>query len=186
MNESDHFSRKDFEPLDRSQEHLIQLYRLLLEYHDYYRKNSFELHEVIAFAQRVMLLSDRTPITFTERYLTPVGRLAGNARYFLIVLGILFNNSAEAIGAGPGSIRIEVATARGAVLIRIENTGVGIKKEDRDRLFEPGFTTKNYRRGTGLPIAKKILKEMFHGTLNLADSLMNSTCFELKIPYRNA
>jgi len=49
----------------------------------------------------------------------------------------------------------------GYVDVEIRDTGVGIKQEDLDKVFEPFYSTKTRGTGLGLTIAKRIIDE--HG-----------------------
>ena len=62
----------------------------------------------------------------------------------------------EKEGANPrdnDQITIITKTLDDAVVIEIHDTGVGIQKEDADKLFEPFFTTKEVGKGTGLGLS---------------------------------
>ena len=58
-------------------------------------------------------------------------------------------------------ITIETSFSKGAVIVRISDTGTGISKADMNKIFEPFFTTKKVGKGTGLglSISYGILKE---------------------------
>ncbi len=43
------------------------------------------------------------------------------------------------------------------VVITFEDNGIGIKEEDKDRIFKPFFTTKQHGTGLGLPMVYKII-----------------------------
>lgn len=65
------------------------------------------------------------------------------------VLVDLMTNAVEAMPAG-GDLRVVIDGERDEVVIAIEDTGVGISRENMDRLFTPFFTTKPAGEGTGL------------------------------------
>ena len=55
---------------------------------------------------------------------------------------------------GHGILTIETgANAKGDVEIRLADTGHGIKKEHRSKIFDPLFTTKVVGEGTGLGLS---------------------------------
>ena len=56
-----------------------------------------------------------------------------------------------------GPARDPWAEARYCAVVRIADTGPGIPAEERDRIFQPFFTTKKHGSGVGLAVAKKIV-----------------------------
>ncbi len=71
----------------------------------------------------------------------------------------LFKNAIEAMPDG-GRLTITSAVIDDHVVLRVEDTGVGLP-EDPQRVFEPFFTTKRDHDGTGLGLA--ICKEYIEG-----------------------
>lgn len=69
------------------------------------------------------------------------------------------------------------------VVISISDTGVGISKENLNRIFESFFTTKNVGEGTGLGlfITEKIVKE-HNGSVEVESELGKFTTFRVKLP----
>ena len=65
----------------------------------------------------------------------------------------LLTNAAQAIGRGPGKVRIETRVRDEMVVVEISDTGAGIKPEDMKRVFDPFFTTKPVGEGTGLGLS---------------------------------
>jgi signal transduction histidine kinase len=61
-------------------------------------------------------------------------------------------NAAEAI-EDKGTITIKTRTRDNAAVVTIEDTGVGIRPEDMDSIFDPGFTKKGVGVGAGLGLA---------------------------------
>ncbi len=96
----------------------------------------------------------------------------------------LFQNAKDAILAkkeSQGTIRVILRKAEetysilnngrdivevGYYLVGVQDDGVGIPEEIRDRIFDPFFTTKNVGSGMGLPIVKKIVN-LFHGKMEV-------------------
>ena len=90
----------------------------------------------------------------------------------------LIKNAGEAIDSykeknGPDEykpeIRVLVDTHGQSSVIRIEDNGIGLPKEQRSRLFEPYVTNRENGTGLGLSIVKKIIEE-HGGTLELVDA----------------
>jgi PAS domain S-box-containing protein len=72
------------------------------------------------------------------------------------VLLNVINNAQDAVMAGAEQrrrIRIASGNAAGRVVIRVEDTGAGIAKDDIKKVFDPFFTTKPLGKGTGLGLS---------------------------------
>ena len=87
----------------------------------------------------------------------------------------IIKNATEAIGAVPaeelGRGHISVTTTRDGHMINIDviDNGIGLPKENRNRLTEPYVTTREKGTGLGLAIVGKILEE-HGGGLELRDA----------------
>lgn len=64
------------------------------------------------------------------------------------------------------------------VKISIKDNGIGIKKEDMDKIFEPFYTTKKGGTGLGLSSAYKIIKE-HDGYIDVKSKLGEGTQFSI-------
>jgi len=73
----------------------------------------------------------------------------------------LLLNALDAVG-DVGSIVITTASANGNIEIAIRDSGPGIPFENREKIFEPFFTSKEVGKGTGLGlyVTREILSEM--------------------------
>ena len=94
------------------------------------------------------------------------------------VLWDLLINAGEA--ARPeGKIRIDINAAQGEIVI--EDTGAGIADEDRDRLFEPFYTTKD--KGTGLGLANVYANvEAHQGRIYVESGSLGGARFIIELP----
>jgi two-component system nitrogen regulation sensor histidine kinase NtrY len=79
----------------------------------------------------------------------------------------IVKNATEAIAAvpsaelGKGRIKISASRIRDEIAIDVIDNGIGLPKENRNRLLEPYVTTREKGTGLGLAIVERILEE--HG-----------------------
>jgi signal transduction histidine kinase len=94
----------------------------------------------------------------------------------------LLDNAIDALG---DSGRITISTRQEARGVRVDVTddGPGIAPEDKDRVFDSFFTTKDVGRGTGLGLATahQIVVDRHGGTLSV-DSKPGATTFHVWLP----
>jgi signal transduction histidine kinase len=91
-------------------------------------------------------------------------------------LEVLVKNGLDAL-AGRGG-RMYITTKRldpDRVRLRVADDGPGIAREMRNRIFEPGFSTKESGWGIGLSLAKRIAEENHRGRLILSPSEKGAT-----------
>ena len=96
----------------------------------------------------------------------------------------LLVNASQAI-EGKGRIRITTRAEGDHVRIAFEDSGSGIRPENLDRVFEPGFTTKVAGDGTGLGLAicYKII-HAHHGNIEVESELGEGATFTVTLPVR--
>jgi C4-dicarboxylate-specific signal transduction histidine kinase len=78
-------------------------------------------------------------------------------------------------------LSIETTGSRATVRIRIRDTGVGIRRVDRPRVFEALMTTRRGSAGLGLHVAKSIIRE-HGGTIRVAARSRGGAEFQLTLP----
>lgn len=97
-------------------------------------------------------------------------------------VNIIFN-AVQAMPDG-GNLTISVVNMNGRFIkVVFEDTGVGIKAENIDKIFNPFYTTKDEGTGLGLPIVHRIIEE-HAGVINVSSEEGKGTVFEIVLPIR--
>ncbi len=95
------------------------------------------------------------------------------------VLTNLLQNALEAVSARaeptngselpPGHVQLAMVAGEKTTTITVEDNGVGLPAEGRERLMEPYVTTREKGTGLGLAVVRKIMEE-HDGTVSLEDA----------------
>ncbi len=90
-----------------------------------------------------------------EQELAPaLPRILGNKEQLIQALMALLLNAVDAMDqTGRLTVRAAPASRSDELVLEVEDTGVGIPREDHAKIFEPFFTTKQPGRGTGLGLS---------------------------------
>jgi len=84
--------------------------------------------------------------------------------------------------SGPiGRVRVRTRLEHGRAILEIDDNGPGIAKENRDRVFDPYYTTKPDGTGLGLAIVKKIVLE-HGGEIICSDTDLGGVSFMIQLP----
>jgi len=94
----------------------------------------------------------------------------------------LVTNAIQAMPKG-GKLAIDLFTEKNKAIIIVMDTGVGIPKENQERLFTPLFTTKPKGQGFGLVIIKR-MTEALGGSISFESEVNKGTKFTLSLPYK--
>lgn len=95
-------------------------------------------------------------------------------------------NGCEAMPEG-GTLMISSRCEDDRIVVKVTDTGCGIKKTHLDQIFEPFFTTKPVGKGTGLGLSVSygILRQ-HGGTLEVESQEGNGTTFTITLPLAQA
>ena len=99
------------------------------------------------------------------------------------VLTNLLTNAVQAL-EGTGEIVISGQRDETWDIITVQDDGLGVPPDVRDRLFEPLFSTKTKGTGLGLTICRQIV-EKHGGTLTLGESTCGAA-FRITLPRQSA
>jgi nitrogen fixation/metabolism regulation signal transduction histidine kinase len=163
-------------------EEVDRLKRIVDEFSQFARLPRPELatHDLAEVVQPVMALYTAHDGLQFDVALAPGGVVSIDRDQLTQVLVNLVKNAEEAMAGRTGAIHVRVLVGD-EVKLEVEDEGLGIPAELRDRLFEPYVTTKPQGTGLGLPIALRIIQE-HGGRLEVADGRSGGALFRVSLP----
>ncbi|MFC2081011.1 sensor histidine kinase [Bacteroidota bacterium] len=124
--------------------------------------------------------------SISEEYEAEQAAIEVDPVHFTNVISNLVDNAIKYSRNAP-EILVKTFNRNGMLVIRLEDRGIGIRKEDQRRIFEkfyrvPTGNVHNVKGfGLGLSYVKKIVEE-HRGTVNLKSEINKGTEFEISIP----
>jgi PAS domain S-box-containing protein len=144
------------------------------------------LDEVLELQERTLQI---TKVTVERNYQTEAEVAASPSELKQVFLNLI-GNAIQAMPGG-GKLRVRVRETRNSkndrhcVCISLSDTGVGVRPEHANRLFEPFFSTKAEKgTGLGLWISKGIITK-HEGTIRFRSLQLSAgpvTCFSVSLP----
>ena len=97
--------------------------------------------------------------------------------------GVNYAHRRRMAGAGDGPEVNPLWTAPTVVVLEVEDNGPGIAEGDRERIFDPFYTTKDPGKGTGLGLAISArLVEGMGGEIDVSTSGEGGAAFQVRLP----
>lgn len=114
---------------------------------------------------------------------TSLKKLAIDSFLLVKVLGNIIDNAIDAtLETENKKIEIEIEKLLDNYVIKVYNSGSVIEKEDLEKIFQPGFTTKkDSHAGIGLPNAQEIVKR-YGGEIKVKSGKGRGTTFTIILP----
>lgn len=115
------------------------------------------------------------------------GEIHGVVNEFKQVVLNIVNNAKDVINAQPdqvgGKIDVILRCNENNMIIDISDTGGGVPPEIAKRIFEPYFTTKFQKQGTGIGLymSKVIIEQHFEGTISVSNNPKGAV-FTINLP----
>jgi len=105
-----------------------------------------------------------------------------NALYDMLVN--LIRNAADATGDPPAPVRVGVERDGDSLRLTVRDQGMGILAQDLERIFEPGYTTKEFGRGSGmgLVVVQSVVRNMFAGSIAVDSNVGAGTTITVTLP----
>jgi two-component system NtrC family sensor kinase len=183
--------RNDVQLILREAQRARDVVRRLLDFarHSEPHRNSVDLNELVR--ETVILMRSAASvrdIAIEEHYALELPWVSVDVNQFKQVVLNLLNNAAQAMPKG-GTLLIRVGAAvrenRRGVEIKVKDSGVGIPRENLERIFEPFYTTKSLDEGTGLGLAVsyRIVRE-HDGVIEVESEVGKGTTFVVWVPVK--
>jgi PAS domain S-box-containing protein len=137
------------------------------------------LNEIV---QRVKYLSSNKNIEIKTYFDKKNSRILIDKELMQDVFMNIINNSMQSI-KDEGEITLKTTKNNKHFQIEISDNGVGIDKDNLDKIFKPFFTTKSYGQGTGLGLAfaERVVKK-HDGKIEVKSLKGKGTTFKLTFP----
>lgn len=152
----------------------------------------FQLHveniDLVNFIDEIRQLLQADPawnvnIIFTIQSSVPTLLTPFDSQLLKSALLNLFVNAVQAMPEG-GRLSVALESDPSWVVIRIEDTGVGIAPENLPNIFSPFFTTKETGNGLGLAEVHKVI-QAHQGWIEVQSEVGKGTTFIIKIPLKS-
>ena len=164
-------------------EEVERLRRIVDEFSQFARLPKPELSRVdlSAFVQQVLSLyaSPRGGIRIATELQPEVAVQVDRDQLTQVLLNLI-KNAEEAV-EDSGQILLRVRAVNQSAILEVQDSGPGVRPQDRERIFEPYFTTKQAGTGLGLAIARRICQE-HRGQLEVDAAPAGGAVFRVVLP----
>jgi PAS domain S-box-containing protein len=154
------------------------------------KKSQFDIKD--AFDEVLNILERQIKYSYIDlniQYKTDNFQVYGYKNEFMQVLITLINNAKDAIAkvkkenkSHKGKIEIVVDSTQEQVSLQISDNGCGIRKKDKEKVFEPYFSTKSKGNGLGLYMSKILIDDKMDGKIYFEETTNNQTTIFIQLP----
>lgn len=121
-----------------------------------------------------------TNITIVKQLAPDLPHIVTDANQLSQVFVNLILNAVDAM-PDVGTLTVRSFVRDGSVVLLFRDTGIGIRKEDISKIFDPFYTTKEKGTGLGLAVSYNIIKKM-NGSLKVESEAGEGTTFTITLP----
>ena len=110
--------------------------------------------------------------------------LKGDPNALFDMLVNLIRNAADAYPTRAGVVVVSAEVTEARLRISVRDQGIGIATDNLDKVFEAGFTTKEFGKGSGMGLAqvKHVAESMFSGTVSVTSEVGSGSTFTVHLP----
>lgn len=141
----------------------------------------FELRPVLERSLDILRVElDRSKVSLEYEWDAPEMMVEGDPLAMHHVFLNLALNARDVMKDG-GRLRVRVQGKKGEARIQFEDTGPGVPKAIRNKIFEPFYTTRATGTGLGLAFVDRILTE-HGGSVTVGSAPSGGALFEIRLP----
>ena len=171
------------ESLDSIDQNVAYINKIVQDLQDFAKPIRPQFEEVVfQFLIEDVLSKNAIPKDIEASLVVGVGadRIKADPLLLRRILANLVNNAVQAMPNG-GKLFIKTSKKPDVIALSIEDNGVGIPDEIKDKLFTPLFTTKSKGQGFGLAVVKR-MTESLGGRVKFESELYKGSIFTLELP----
>ena len=143
-------------------------------------KTQLEKSDIVDATKKVVEIFEQNNINFQSSKETIVIKL--DKEQWIRVMTNLIKNSIQAIPSDrEQNINVEISDSTNSVKIVVSDNGLGVLEKNKEKIFEPKFTTKTDGMGLGLGIVKNIINS-HRGKISYKSKPKKGTKFIISLP----
>ncbi|MFQ5603976.1 MAG: ATP-binding protein [bacterium] len=179
----------DLDRIERQADHCEKIIKELLSFSRPAdtSKSAVKLEDIIRLIIDLMHKKFKNShITVSTEFDERGSAIYGNANQIEQLFFNLLNNAQDAMTDG-GEIKISTSRNLNKVQVKVSDTGMGIPKENLNKIFDPFYTNKDVGKGTGLglSVCYGIVKE-HKGRIEVESESGKGTTFTITLPFYNS
>jgi two-component system sensor histidine kinase PilS (NtrC family) len=137
------------------------------------------MHETLVLLQSSGVLNGQ--IQLMGNYASARIDYYGNRNQFKQIFWNLLKNGLKAMPDG-GELSVDFSTDdKGGAILNFSDTGLGMKEEDKDRLFEPFYSGFSAGRGIGMAVVRRIVDD-YSGHIEVDSTPGEGTSISIILP----
>jgi signal transduction histidine kinase len=142
--------------------------------------NSTAEHAVIFARQQALSKPVKVLLYKSER---PLLVEHDTAQIQQVLLNLVLNAIQALDEAGSGQVDVDVNARDGQAVVRVSDTGKGIRAEHLPYIFRPFYTTKGNGTGLGLSLVRRIVED-HGGKITVQSEVGKGSTFEVMLPMK--
>lgn len=144
------------------------------------------LDKTLVFVMKYPAISANTTIKVTKDYDTNIPHTMADPFQLQQIFMNLLLNAVDSLSDKGGIISLKTLydSSLHLIVIEISDTGEGLDRETKEKIFQPFFTTRTKGTGLGLAITKRLV-EQHGGDISVTSTQGEGAIFRISLPVRS-